>query len=251
MSDRVPAGDGSFGAPSWWAPFKAVNPEVVGRLPEREHLRSLLDGARGGSSGVLVVQGEAGIGKTTLLQDTVGAATDFRVLAIAGVEAELALGFAALHRLLRPALSHIDRLPPGQRRAIEGVFGLADVVVDGFLVGLATLTLLASIAVEQPLLCVIDDAQWLDRESVEVLSFVGRRLEAERLVLLFGMRVSLDGRPEVPAGLAVIHLGGLDPAHAGQLLRRRVTGPIDEGLVQRLIKDTGGSPPGKLRKTAG
>src|SRR3954469_2365682 len=134
-----------------------------GRQEECAVLDGLLERARGAQSGVLLMRGEAGVGKTALLEYTVGSASDFRVVRTAGVESEMELAFAALHQLCAPMLDRLERLPRPQRDALETTFGLsAGAVPDRFLVGLATLSLLSDVAAERPLLCVIDDAQWLD-----------------------------------------------------------------------------------------
>ena len=149
---------------------------LLEREQECRELERLLAGVRNGLSGVLVLRGEAGIGKTALLEHAVQSASDMQVARAAGVESEMELGFAGLHQLLMPFGGGLGNLPAPQREALGAVFGLAArVVPDRFLVGLATLTLITEAAVERPVLCVIDDAQWLDRASVPVLGFVARR----------------------------------------------------------------------------
>src|SRR5262249_2990387 len=140
----------------------------------------LLTDAQAGRSGVLVVRGEAGIGKTALLGFGVEAGSNVPMLRVAGVQSEMGFSFAGLHRLVLPLLSEVERLPAPQRSALGCVFGTIEgPAPDRFLVGLAILTLLASASPAGGLLCVVDDAQWLDQESVDVLGFVGRRLYAE------------------------------------------------------------------------
>ena len=157
-----------------------------GRRDECAALARLLEDARGGQSGVLVVRGEAGVGKTALLEYAIGSASDMKVVRAAGVQSERELAFAALHQLCAPLLGWLERLPGPQRDALQTTFALsAGAVPDRFLIGLATLGLLSEAAEERPLLCVIDDAQWLDRASAEALSFVARRLLAESVVVLF------------------------------------------------------------------
>ncbi|MEA2244863.1 MAG: hypothetical protein QOD24_4419, partial [Solirubrobacteraceae bacterium] len=164
-------------------------PMLRGRRDERAVLDGLLDDARTGRSGVLVLRGEAGIGKTALLEHAIESASDVRVLRAVGVESEMELAFAALHQLCAPMLDRLERLPRPQRDALETTFGLsAGAAPDRFLVGLATLSLLSDVAEERPLLCVIDDAQWLDRASAQALAFVARRLQAESVVMLFATR---------------------------------------------------------------
>ena len=160
-----------------------------GRDDERAVLDRLLDGARNGQSGVLVLRGEAGVGKTALLDHAIESASDLIVLRAVGVESEMELAYAALHQLCAPLLDRLDRIPAPQRDALETTFGLREgPVPDRFLVGLATLSLLSEAAQERPLLCVIDDAQWLDQASAQVLAFVARRLLAESVVLLAATR---------------------------------------------------------------
>src|SRR5262249_49711055 len=153
---------------------------LLDRLTERAALNRLLQAARGGRSAVLVMRGEAGIGKTALLEDAIQAAAGFRILRVAGVESGMELAFAALQQLCAPMLDGLERLPGLQRDALGVAFGLtAGEAPDRFLVGLAALSLLAEAAEKRPLLCVIDDAQWLDRASAQALGFVARRLLAE------------------------------------------------------------------------
>jgi hypothetical protein len=215
----------------------------VGREIERARLAGLLDAARAGLSGVLVVHGPAGIGKTSLLDEAAAAAPDVDVLRVDGVEPEATLGFAALHRLLVPVLDRRDRLPPRQRAALDATFGLGEAPpADRFVVGLAVLTLLAEAATERPLLCVVDDAQWIDRESLEVVSFVGRRLHADRVVLLLAVRDPEDGPPALPDGLAALPVGALDAAAARQLLTEVAAVPLDADVADRIGQVTEGRP---------
>src|ERR1700759_5703319 len=151
-----------------------------GRRDECALLERLLDGARAGRSGSLVIEGEAGVGKTALLDYAVASASDLRVLAAVGVESEMELAFAALHQLCAPVLDRLERLPAPQRDALLTTFGLrAGGAPDRFLVGLAVLSLLLEVADERPLVCVIDDPQWVDRASAQCVAFGGRRLAAE------------------------------------------------------------------------
>src|ERR1700739_2195906 len=152
---------------------------LLDRLPERAALSGLLEAARAGSSGVLVLRGEPGVGKTALLDWVIESAAGLRVARVAGVESEMELAFAALQQLCAPMLDKLGGLPDPQRAALGVAFGLSTgAAPDRFLVGLAALGLLAEVAEQQPLLCVVDDAQWLDRASAQALAFVARRLLA-------------------------------------------------------------------------
>ncbi len=176
--DRVVsgAGDEMSGAPSRVQLLSGG--QLLGRDREREALDRLLDGGRAGRGGVLVVHGEPGIGKTALLECAVATGREFRVAGICGVESEMELAFAALQQLCCPHLELMEHLPEPQRDALAVAFGLgAGPAPNPFLVGLAVLGLLAEVAEQQPLLCVVDDAQWLDSASARALAFVGRRLE--------------------------------------------------------------------------
>jgi DNA-binding CsgD family transcriptional regulator len=210
-----------------------------GRLTERATLDRLLDALRGGESGVLVVRGEPGVGKSALLEYAVGSASGIRVARAAGVESEMELAFAALHQLCAPMLDRLDRLPNPQRDALATAFGSrAGEAPDRFLVGLATLNLLSEAADEQPLLCVVDDAQWLDRASAQALAFVARRLLAESVALVFAAR----GRSEELRGLPKLALAGLGDADARSLLASVITGPLDERVRERFLAETYGNP---------
>jgi hypothetical protein len=162
---------------------------LLGRQSERELLGRLLEAARGGRGGVLVVHGEAGVGKTALLEDAVAAGREFRAARTVGVEGEMELAYAALQQLCAPILELTERLPQPQRDALGVALGRsAGPAPDPFLVGLAALGLLSEAAEERPLLCVVDDAQWLDQASARALGFVARRLLAERIALVFAAR---------------------------------------------------------------
>ena len=151
-----------------------------GRRDECAVLDGLLEELRARRSGVLVVRGEAGVGKTALVEYAIAAASDLTVLRAVGVESEMELAFAGLHQLCAPMLDRLDRLPGPQRDALQTTFGLtAGAVPDRFFVGLAVLGLLTEVAEERPILCVVDDAQWLDKASAQTLAFVARRLLAE------------------------------------------------------------------------
>src|ERR1700744_3807870 len=197
------------------------------RRDECARLDGLVEDARAGRSGVLVVRGDAGVGKTALLEWAVGSAPDLRVLRVVGVESERELAFAALHQLCAPLLDRLALLPDPQRRALEVVFGLSDGgAPDRFLVGLAVLSLLSDVSEDRPLVCVIDDAQWLDQASAQTLAFAARRLSADAFVLLFSAR---EPRREL-VGLPELVIVGLGAGDAGKLLRSVVPGPLDERI---------------------
>lgn len=215
---------------------------LYGRDPERSRIGELLDGARASRSGVLVISGEPGAGKSALLEDARDQAGDMLVLSSAGVESEAQLPFAALHQTVRPVLGHVERLPQPQAAALNGALGLAaGGSEDRFLVSLAVLSLLAEAAEERPLVCLVDDAQWLDEASAGALVFVARRIEAEGIVMLFGAREGEVRRFEAP-GLPELHLGGLDPAAAGELIDRHAGVALAPELRERLVVETGGNP---------
>ena len=221
---------------------RTVPDVLVGRSGDCGALDDLVDTIRRGLSRSLVIVGEPGIGKTRLLRYAAQAADGVRTVSIAGVESERRLGFAALHRMLVPFLDRIGRLAAPQRDALGSAFGLAaGPPPDRFLVGLAVLTLLADVAAEQPLMWLVDDAQWLDRESLEVLGFVGRRLYADSIGLLFGAREASPGLTALD-GLPTRHLGGLEPGAARALLATAVSGSINARVAARIISETGGNP---------
>ena len=209
------------------------------RRSEREALGRLLEAVRGGQSRVLVVSGEAGVGKTALLESAIESASGFRVARAVGVESEMELAFAALQQLCAPMLDRLDRLPAPQQDALGVAFGLsAGNAPDRFLVGLAVLSLLAEVAEEQPLLCVVDDAQWLDRVSAQALVFVARRLLAESVALVFSTRDPCDELE----GLPRLVVEGLPDSDARALLGSALRVPLDERVRERLIAETRGNP---------
>jgi DNA-binding CsgD family transcriptional regulator len=215
---------------------------LYGRDPERSRIGELLDGARASRSAVLVVSGEPGVGKSALLADARDQAGDMRVLSGAGVESEAQLPFAALHQIVRPVLGHVESLPQPQATALRGALGLAAGGSDDrFLVSLAVLSLLAEAAEDRPLLCLVDDAQWLDDASADALVFVARRLEAESIVMLFGAREGDVRQFEAP-GLPELRLGGLDPSSAGTLIDLSAGVELSAELRDRLVAETGGNP---------
>jgi DNA-binding CsgD family transcriptional regulator len=210
-----------------------------GRRDEREALEQLLEAVRGGQSRVLVVSGEPGVGKTALFESAIRCASGFRVLRAVGVESEMELAFAALQQLCAPMIDQLDRLPGPQQDALGVAFGLrAGDAPDRFLVGLAVLSLLADAAEEQPLLCVVDDAQWLDRASAHALVFVARRLLAESVALLLATRET----SEELEGLPRLIVEGLRDGDARALLASAVRVPLDEQVRERLVAETRGNP---------
>jgi DNA-binding CsgD family transcriptional regulator len=216
-------------------------PVLLGRAEERAALVRLLDDARGGASAALVIRGEAGVGKTALLRHCARQAAGLRVAQVAGVESEMELPFAGLHQLCSRMLDRIDEVPEAQREALGVALGMsAGPPPDRFLIGLATLSLLSSVAEERPLLCLLDDAQWLDEASGQVLGFVARRLHAESVAMLFAVREPLEAREL--ARLPELRLDGLAEDDARALLATVVPGRIDEAVRDRLVAETRGNP---------
>jgi DNA-binding CsgD family transcriptional regulator len=212
---------------------------LLNRLSERATLSQLLDVARAGRSGVIVMRGEAGVGKTALLDYAIESAAGLRVVRVAGVESEMELAFAALQQLCAPMLDKLAGLPDPQRVALGVAFGLnMGAAPDRFLVGLAVLSLLSEEAEQQPLLCVVDDAQWLDRASAQALAFVARRLLAEPVALVFATREE----SEEHRGLPELLVGGLGQGDARELLSSVIRGPLDERVRDRIIAETRGNP---------
>jgi DNA-binding CsgD family transcriptional regulator len=210
-----------------------------GRRVERGALERLLGAVRGGRGRVLVVCGEPGVGKTALLESVIGSASGFRVMRAAGVESEMELAFAALQQLCAPMLDRLDRLPAPQQDALSVAFGLrAGNAADRFLVGLAVLSLFSEVAQEQPLLCVVDDAQWLDRASAQALVFVARRLLAESVALVL---VTRDPSEEL-TGLQALVIEGLPTGDARALLGSALRVPLDERVRERIVAETRGNP---------
>jgi DNA-binding CsgD family transcriptional regulator len=218
---------------------RAQSGRLVGRQRERAVLERLLDTARDGHGAVLVVHGDPGVGKTALLEYAVEAGEDLRVVRAAGVEGEMELDYAALQQLCSPLLELIERLPDPQRDALGVAFGLsAGQAPSPFLVGLAVLGLLSEAAEQQPILCVVDDAQWLDDASARALAFVARRLLAERIALVFATRDLGSGLARFPQ-LRVEPLGRRD---ARALLESVLAARLDESVLERIIAETGGNP---------
>jgi len=220
-------------------------PRLFGRTGELEILRQLIASAQRGRSAVLVVRGEPGIGKTELLRQLAAEVSGFAVARVAGVESEMEIPFAGLHQLCAPMLGRLGSLAEPQRRALSVAFGLASgASPDRFMVALAALSLMAETSEERPVLCVVDDAQWLDQASAQVLGFVGRRLLAESIALVFAVRTPAPGAPapDPLAGLPELRLGGLDEQSARALLATVISGPLDESVRARILEETGGHP---------
>ena len=213
----------------------------LNRDRERDVLDRLIAGVRAGQSRVLVLRGEAGIGKSALLGHLSAAAEGCRIARAAGVESEMELAFAGLHALCSPMLDRLGHLPGPQRDALNTAFGMsAGPPPDRFLVGLAVLSLIADVAEEQPLVCVVDDAQWLDRVSSQTLAFVARRLLAERVGLVFALRETGDQHDL--EGLPELVVEGLAAADARRLLDATIPGRLDARVRDRILGEAGGNP---------
>src|SRR3954467_9970790 len=214
---------------------------LLGRDTERQVLDGLLADVTGGRSAVLVIRGEAGMGKTALLHYCARRASGVQVARISGVESEMELPFAGLHQLCAPMLAQVDRLPPPQQAALQVAFGLVPgEAPERFLVALAALSLLSEVAAQRPLLCLVDDAQWLDNASAQVLGFVARRLRAEPVGLLFALR---DPAPERELeGLPELLLDGLPDHDARALLATVIPGRLETRVRDRLVSETRGNP---------
>ncbi|QRP42742.1 AAA family ATPase [Amycolatopsis sp. FDAARGOS 1241] len=219
-------------------------PGLFGRRRELEVLGGVLGEARRGRSAVLVVRGEAGIGKTALLDHAVAQADDLQVINVGGAESEAELAFAGVHQVCAPLLDRLDRLPPPQSAALKTALALAEgPPPDRFLVGLAVLTLLTDAAAKHPLVCVIDDAQWLDSASVQTLSIVARRLRADPVAMVFAVREG-EQNPDV-AGLErlpELSITGLDDSDSRTLLATTMPGPMDERVRERILAEARGNP---------
>jgi len=212
---------------------------LLGRRHECEVLDRLLVAARHGHGQAIVVHGEPGIGKTALLEYVVGAAQDVRVFRTLGNEAEMELPFAALHQLCAPVLAGLEQLPEPQGDALRVVFGLmTGDPPDRLLVGLAVLSLLSQLATERPLLCVVDDTQWLDRQSAQAFAFVARRLAAEPIAFVFGARTV----PDEVRGLSELIVEGLAESAAMALLCSVLLDRVDERVLERFVAETHGNP---------
>ena len=213
--------------------------ELTDRRAECGVLDGLVEAVHAGESRVLVVHGEAGVGKTALLEYLADRASRCRVLRVVGVQSEMELAFAGLHQLCAPLLDRLRELPGPQQEALRAAFGMsAGPAPERFLVGLASLGLLAEAATEQPVVCLADDAQWLDRASAQVLAFVARRLGAESLGLVFSARVA-DGEL---ATLPELEVKGLPERDARALLDAALTGPVDARVREQIVAETRGNP---------
>jgi DNA-binding CsgD family transcriptional regulator len=212
---------------------------LIDRLSERGVLDRFVADVRAGEGRALVVRGEPGVGKTVLLDYLAGRASGCLVARAAGVQSEMELAFAGLHQLCAPMLELADSLPAPQRDALRTALGLsAGPVPDRFLVGLAVVGLMSEAAGKRPLICVIDDQQWLDRASAQALGFAARRLAAEPIGLVFAARVP----GEDVAGLPELVVGGLPDNDARELLASVLTGPLDAQVRDQIIADTNGNP---------
>jgi hypothetical protein len=213
--------------------------ELTDRRAECGALDGLVQAVRAGESRVLVVHGEAGVGKTALLQYLADRASRCRVLRVMGVQSEMELAFAGLHQLCAPLLDRLGVLPGPQQEALRTAFGMsAGPASDRFLVGLAILGLLAEAAEERPVVCLADDAKWLDRASAQALAFVARRLEAESVGLVFSARVADGELAELPK----LEVKGLPERDARALLDAALTGPVDARVREQIVAETRGNP---------
>ena len=213
--------------------------QLTGRRRECGVLDQLISAVRAGESQVLVVRGDPGTGKTALLDYLAGRAPGCRVARGAGVQSEMELAFAGLHQLCVPMLDRLEGLPVPQREALQTAFGISvGPPPDRFLVGLAALSLLSGVAGERPLICVIDDEQWLDHASAQALGFVARRLAADPVGLVFAARVP---GPEL-AGLPELTVAGLSAGDARALLDSALAGPLDTRVRDQIVAETQGNP---------
>ncbi|HEY1323094.1 MAG TPA: AAA family ATPase, partial [Streptosporangiaceae bacterium] len=221
------------------SPRRSAAP-LRGRSSEVSALGRIVEAVRAGESRVLVIRGEPGVGKTALLDNLATQASGCQVVRALGVQSEMELAFAGLHQLCGPMLNRLDRLPVPQREALQTAFGLISAVPapDRFLVGLAVLSLLSEVAGEQPLMCLVDDQQWLDRASAQALGFVARRLAAEPVGLVFATR---DPGDEL-AGLPELAVEGLWEGDARALLDSVIAGPLDARVRDQIVAETRGNP---------
>ena len=216
-------------------------PKLLGRRSECEALDRLVADALAGRSRVTVLRGEAGVGKSALLGYLSGRVAGWHVARAVGVESEMELAYAGLHQLCAPMLDHLGRLPVPQRDALATVFGRSTgPAPDRFLVGLAILTLFAEVAEQQPLICIVDDAQWLDHASAQILGFVARRLLADRIAVVCAARTGAGD--DVLAGLPVLPVHELGDSDARALLLDNVPGPLDAAVCDQIIKESHGNP---------
>lgn len=220
---------------------RAGGPALLGRRTECEALDQLLSDVMEGTSRVTVLRGDAGVGKSALLRYVSHRVNGWQVATAVGVESEMELAYSSLHQLCAPMLDHLDRLPPPQRLALATVFGLGTgTVPDRFLVGLATLSLLADAAEQRPLICIIDDAQWLDQASAQILTFVARRLLAERIAVVCAVR--RGSGDDVLTGLPELSVHGLNDRDARALLLDNMYGPLDVAVCDQIVSESHGNP---------
>ena len=209
--------------------------KLIDRHAECGVLDRLLEAVRTGESRALVVYGEAGVGKTALLEYLAGQASECRVGRAAGVQSEMELPFAAVHQLCAPMLGNLQRLPVPQRDALQIAFGISSgPPPDRLLIGLAVLSLLSDVAEQQPLVWLVDDEQWLDRTSAQILGFVARRLVAESVGLVFAARVPSSDL----AGVSELTVEGLREPDARALLDAELSGPLDTRVRDRILAET-------------
>ena len=214
---------------------------LLGRREEQRRLAALLHGAREGQAGVLVLRGEAGIGKSALLSDIAKNADGFRICRAGGVESEMELAYAGLQQLCGPLTEHNAELTTLHRNVLDQVFGLTEgAPPERFLVGIAALDLVATVAKKQPIIWLIDDAQWIDQASMQAIGFVARRLLAERVLILIATR-DVSDENEL-AGLPELQIGGLNTEDARRLFESVVSGPTDPLVRDRIISETRGNP---------
>ena len=214
---------------------------LVGRRAEQQQLAALIDRVRGGGSAVLVLRGAAGIGKTALLRDVRDRAADLRVITLSGAESEMELAYAGVQQLCAPLLGSLDRLPGPQKNALQVAFGLRDgAAPDRLMVSLAVLSLLADAGAQRPTICLIDDAQWVDRASLQALAFAGRRLSADPVAMIFAAR-DLQAEQEL-AALPQMHLGGLTDADARVLLSSMMPARLDDIVRDNILSEADGNP---------
>ncbi len=214
---------------------------LLGRRSECEALDRLVAEVLAGGSRVLVLRGDAGVGKSALLDYLSGQVAGWRIATVTGVESEMELAYSGLHQLCAPLLDHLDRLPGPQRDALATVFGLsAGPVPDGLMVGLATLTLVAEAAEQHPLICFVEDSQWLDRSSARVFAFVARRLLAERVAFVCAARTGIED--DAFEGLHSLRITGLGDGDARALLLGNVHGPLDVAVCDQIVVESHGNP---------
>jgi DNA-binding CsgD family transcriptional regulator len=215
--------------------------ELLGRIEECAVLDALLSDALRGESRVLVLRGDEGAGKSALVRYASAQAAGWRVASVVGVESEMELAFSGIHQLCSPLLGHLERLPEPQRMALEAVFGLeAGPTPDRFLVALSALALLAEAAEDQPLLCVVDDAHWLDAASAQVIGFVARRLLVERIVMVCAARPAVAD--DALAGLPELLVSGLSKSDSRTLLLANMAGPLDAAVCDQIVAESHGNP---------